>query len=524
MSNAYPLAATGGASVDTIQAITATGNVTAWGSLAVVTSATATTQTLPTATAGNIGKTIKVKNMGAGAVTVAPFGAEAIAGQVVIPQFESVTYEVSAAGVVHVVSNQNTSPAPTVTTTYTQTAHGFTVGQWVRHNGTIFALTDPSSAAGAEAPLYVSAVTTNSFTVSKGFITGTGFVAGDTYFLSTTLGAITSVAPVSGFLRAVLRATSTTEAYTLEQATVNLTGSSSTAAVVTLQRAGLAVTGANVAIGTVATTVGSGYVVLPLSNAAFNQVYDPYGLVVGNTITIKQSGDYRFNFTAQKNAWPLTEVYAIRKNGVIVSGRANAMATEYTHVGMDVILPLVAGDKLEISQSATDQYVNPTITIDQLPTAATVQVSALPTYAYVRRSGSTSGTNFTTITGTTSGAQDTLAPIGQRVPFTSANSTQAGITVGTNTFTIPTDGYYEIVSVISGDANSTAGFHWQQITNGTLVLATGMSLTSGTNATSHTAVFSGLLTTGTVIDVRVNNTSSTVTGLGNVQISVKAIK
>jgi hypothetical protein len=96
-----PVASGGGAATDTVQPVTATGNVTAWGSIVLVSSATATTQTLPTALLADVGKQITVKNNSTGLVTIAAFGAESLIGQSTIPQFLTMTYKVVAVGVIH---------------------------------------------------------------------------------------------------------------------------------------------------------------------------------------------------------------------------------------------------------------------------------------------------------------------------------------------------------------------------------------------------------------------------------------
>lgn len=90
------------ASADTTQTLAATGNVVAWNSIVLMTNpVAAAVATLPTATASDIGKTVQVKRFGSGVATVAPFGAESMAGQTVLDPGQTVTYEVTAVGVVH---------------------------------------------------------------------------------------------------------------------------------------------------------------------------------------------------------------------------------------------------------------------------------------------------------------------------------------------------------------------------------------------------------------------------------------
>jgi hypothetical protein len=99
-----------------------------------------------------------------------------------------------------------------------QTTHGFSVNDWVYHNGTIYALADASAAGTAESIGIVSAVAgVDDFTVQfGGRITGlTGLTAGEAHFLSETAGLITATAPTtSGAIsKPVLVADSTTSGF-----------------------------------------------------------------------------------------------------------------------------------------------------------------------------------------------------------------------------------------------------------------------------------------------------------------------
>lgn len=81
----------------------------------------------------------------------------------------------------------------------TQTAHGFTVNQAIRHNGTDYVLAQADSVANSENVVgIVSAVISPNvfrFTL-PGFAFGTGFTPGATYYLSAaTAGATTTTAP-----------------------------------------------------------------------------------------------------------------------------------------------------------------------------------------------------------------------------------------------------------------------------------------------------------------------------------------
>lgn len=81
----------------------------------------------------------------------------------------------------------------------TQTAHGFTVGQAIRHNGTDYVLAQADTVANADNVVGIvsSVVGPNVFRFTlPGFAFGTGYTPGATYYLSTaTAGATTTTQP-----------------------------------------------------------------------------------------------------------------------------------------------------------------------------------------------------------------------------------------------------------------------------------------------------------------------------------------
>ena len=98
---------------DTIQTVTATGTLTAYQSLYLVNSTTATTQTLPNATLDKVGQRITVKNMGTGVVTLAAFAANTVSTLPTLSMGSSLTLEVSATSTLQIVgyySNALSSP------------------------------------------------------------------------------------------------------------------------------------------------------------------------------------------------------------------------------------------------------------------------------------------------------------------------------------------------------------------------------------------------------------------------------
>jgi hypothetical protein len=120
----------------------------------------------------------------------------------------------------------------TLTHDVNQTTHGFSVNDWIYHNGTIYALADASAATTAESIGIVSAVAdADNFTVQfGGRITGlTGLTAGEAHFLSETAGAITATAPTTegAIIKPVLVADSTTTGFIFNMRGVSVTSTTS---------------------------------------------------------------------------------------------------------------------------------------------------------------------------------------------------------------------------------------------------------------------------------------------------------
>ncbi len=113
-------------------------------------------------------------------------------------------------------SGANTSKA------FTQTTHGFAVGDWVYYTGSAYAKAKADVASTAEVVGVVSVVTdANNFTlVSVGYLTGlSGLTAGTTYFLSAaTAGAQTATEPTSAgnISKPVFVADSTTTGFVIQ--------------------------------------------------------------------------------------------------------------------------------------------------------------------------------------------------------------------------------------------------------------------------------------------------------------------
>lgn len=109
--------------------------------------------------------------------------------------------------------------AETVTRDINQTTHGFAVGEWLRHNGTIYVLAQADVDANSDALGVVSAVAgVDDFTLFvHGYITGlSGLTAGAAHFISDTVaGAITATPPadLGEIVKPVIVTDSTTTGY-----------------------------------------------------------------------------------------------------------------------------------------------------------------------------------------------------------------------------------------------------------------------------------------------------------------------
>jgi hypothetical protein len=113
----------------------------------------------------------------------------------------------------------STASGTTVEKTITQAAHGFTVGQWLYLNGSVYTLTDADVVSSTDSVGVVSVVTdANNFKiVTSGYITGlSGLIAGSRYYISSTAGGITVTAPSNA--KAVFIADTTTSGWVQQSA------------------------------------------------------------------------------------------------------------------------------------------------------------------------------------------------------------------------------------------------------------------------------------------------------------------
>jgi hypothetical protein len=173
-------------------------------------------------------------------------------------------------------------------TTVTQTAHGFVVGEFVRHNGTQYVKSVADSADHSEIYGLVTATpTSGSFTVlSYGFTDAlSGLTAGAVYYLSpTSSGSYTATEPstVGQVSKPVLLASSTTGAFLVNMRGYLVVDNPQTIYSVTASGSGISVTNSsgNISIGN-ASWNRSDAAVSPTTAA---QYYSPRFVVTGTDI------------------------------------------------------------------------------------------------------------------------------------------------------------------------------------------------------------------------------------------------
>jgi hypothetical protein len=176
-----------------------------------------------------------------------------------------------------------------------QVAHGFTVGQAVYFNGTIWVLAEANAIGTLGLGLVIIVPGANDFTVCfEGFVTGlSGLTAGQYYFVSdATPGALTVTEPVAttSFSNPLLFAISATTGTVLDHrpSSIGSTVITPTFTVVTVTNNSNAVAGQLILVNT-----GSGgfTVTLPLSSANTGQIITIKKVSTdGNTVTIGRTG------------------------------------------------------------------------------------------------------------------------------------------------------------------------------------------------------------------------------------------
>lgn len=183
------------------QTLTASGSVTAWGPIVLVNSATAVTVTLPKGFASDVQKPTEIKNIGAGAVTVAAFVGDVLTGQSVLTQNTAVTYEVSSAGVIQSVADIGAAATSTALSYARITA--FQAGSTAVNANSLAQVVCASaanvsstvSAVGQRVPFTAADGTSSSTTVGTNIVTvaNTGQYSIDAGVMMQTQGANTAM-------------------------------------------------------------------------------------------------------------------------------------------------------------------------------------------------------------------------------------------------------------------------------------------------------------------------------------------
>ena len=227
----------------------------------------------------------------------------------------------------------------TLTEDVNQTTHGFTVGQWVYNNGTIYALADASAATTAESIGVVSAVAgANDFTIQfGGKITGlSGLTKGEAHFLSETAGLITATAPTTSgaITKPVLIADSTTSGFIF-----NMRGSANTDS--TSFTASFVDADLTAGVLTISHNLGRKYVQVQIFDNSDQLIQpDDITLTDGNTVTVDLSSFGTLTGTYN---------YVIMDSGATV----NLDIPTYTQTFVDA--DLTAG-VIAITHNLSDQY------------------------------------------------------------------------------------------------------------------------------------------------------------------------
>lgn len=184
-----------------------------------------------------------------------------------------------------------------VAITVAQTAHGFSVGNWLYYTGTAYALAEANADSTSEVIGVVSAVIdANDFVLTiVGYVAGlSGLTAGNTYFLSdVTGGAMTSTVTTTttSINKPVFIASSTTAGYVL-QSRGFIVGGTNGAASTTLMKA---------ASNTTSYTT-PGYQAYHPGSSKAGVTITPGGTTTTFTynvssVTRTAAGDYTVNFT-----------------------------------------------------------------------------------------------------------------------------------------------------------------------------------------------------------------------------------
>jgi hypothetical protein len=367
-------------------------------------------------------------------------------------------------------SSWGSSTVSSLTKSITQTAHGFTVGQWVYLVGAVYTLVDSDAAASTDSVWVVSAVTdANIFVITfSGYVTGmSGLTLGRNY-VSNTAGAITSTAPTVNS-KAVFIADTATSGY--------------------VQQAG--------AIGVNVVQYGE-TVITPLTSTTGSASFVD---VPGSSFTLPSAGTWEVFyylpvFTSASNRAE-AQIYTsadvlVADTGSVVNGTTGTGNVNIPLINTARIITTAATTyKLKWAISGGTMSMSSSPTGDFAPKITWKQIGASPVPMDLmgesgENNGITNGDTFTT----------TLDDI-------------AG-----SSFTLPTAGTYDISWALYGDNSGTAGTTVALYNSSNVIVSN-----SGAQASNDTADldmllvgFARVITTGSAIyKLRGETTSGTFT-------------
>jgi len=276
-----------------------------------------------------------------------------------------------------------------LTRTITQTAHGFTVGQWVYLSAaSTYALTDADLSQPSDSIGVVSTVVdANNFTLlTSGYVIGlTGLTAAEPHFLSGTPGTITATEPTNPaqIRKPVLIADTTTSGWVIDRSGTPVVGqtavvNSGVNTTITNNTSTGSLTFVDVPGGSFVLPVAGTYKVtysVPCLNAAANGVFiqlaDSANVSVPNSIAFHSLGSAN-NYISISQAVLITVTAATTYKlqfrvgggtGFIANSTANGNATiVWTQLGGTPVPMSMAGEHGEVALTSADVTITTSAT------------------------------------------------------------------------------------------------------------------------------------------------------------------
>jgi hypothetical protein len=374
------------------------------------------------------------------------------------------------------MSNFITTPESTIKA-ITQTAHGFTVGQWVYISGaSTYALADADATSTLDSVGVVTTVTdANTFSITtEGYAIGlSGLTAGTRYYISGTAGAITSTAPTNA--KAVFIADTATSGY-VQQYGASATGTITPLANFSLSAISTAsITGtirnlttplaANASVVLPTTTrLGLTSAVLTLNTPAI--VTNSSNITVGSdALTFTQAGRYQAVASVNPLGIGVNHAFFIQavKNGTTVvgfgvgqPGGGNSTDQATVEINTDFAIGDTLDFRIASNQSTGITQGATSITVNQLPTSVSVPVDVVPEYG-----------------------ETVIAPL------TSTTGSATFVDVPGSSFTLPSAGTWEVfyyLPVFNSGANRCEA---QIYTSGDVVVVDTGSVANGNSGAAN---------------------------------------